>query len=564
MPQIDIALRQALDEGDLERAAGVARSLSADDLQRADIELLCGRLAWAQGDEAAAALHFDAVLKRTPPSADAHFWRAVLYMHQGHEDLALEHALAAERLQAGNAELQALMGVVQYHRGDKLAACASFVSVLDVDAANVHALRGLAAIHFENQDWAKAECRLRSLLALMPDDAELWSNHASSLVALGREDEAWPEFQRALDLARNAARVREDYAIALFNAGCLAEAGVQFDEALACDPARPILHVARANCSLIRDGNSAAAWTDYEWRRQVYATHFAVHTRSWDGRPGTAQRLLLYAEQGIGDVILFARHVAALRGVVGSIVLQVPPSLSRLMQQSALRFDWPVTGWVESQGRLAQDAVQYDSEAPLLSLMHLCGFEVTPATRPYMDVDASLVRDWACRLGPRRNGRLRVGLVWAGNPVRVEDSLRSILPEQLAPLKTVDNVDFISLQMEAKAQYRASALPFTVIDPTAEIRDFADTAAIMRNLDLVLSIDTAAAHLAGALGVPCWVLLSKIPDWRWEMGSVDQPWYGSHRTFRVPRQRDWLPLMRLVAAQLNVLSRQASSDHTHS
>lgn len=518
--------------------------------------MLRGRLAWAQGDATAAAMHFDAVLHRVPSSADAHFWRAVLYMQQGQEDLALEQALAAERLQPGNAELRALMGVVQYRRGDKAAARASFVSALAVDAANGHALRGLAAIHFENQDWAEAEDHLRRLLARVPGEPELWSNHASSLVALGREDEAWPEFQHALELEGSTARAREDYAIALFNAGRLAEAGAQFDAALACDPDRPILHVARANCSLIRDGNSAAAWAEYEWRRQLFPAHFAVHTRSWDGRRGTAQRLLLYAEQGIGDVLLFARHLAALRDAAGSIVLQVPPPLARLMRSSASRFDWPVVDWVESRGRAAPVTVPYDCEAPLLSLMHLCGFAVAPTTQAYLDVEAALVQDWGRRLGPRQQGRWRVGLVWAGNPVRVEDHLRSILPEQLAPLQAAGNVDFVSLQMEARPQYTASRLPFPVIDPTPGIRDFADTAAIMRNLDLVLSIDTAAAHLAGALGVPCWVLLSKIPDWRWEMAAVAQPWYGRHRTFRVSRQRDWLPLMQSVAAELDAAFRR--------
>lgn len=143
--------------------------------------------------------------------------------------------------------------------------------------------------------------------------------------------------------------------------------------------------------------------------------------------------------------------------------------------------------------------------------------------------------------------------MWAGNPTRREDGIRSILPEQLAPLKALKDADFVSLQMDCKPAYRAP-LPIAVIDPTAEIRDFCDTAAIMRNLDLVLSIDTAAAHLAGALGVPCWVLLSKIPDWRWSMGGVEQPWYGTLRSLTLDRQRDWLPLMERVAEALRHVS----------
>jgi hypothetical protein len=194
---------------------------------------------------------------------------------------------------------------------------------------------------------------------------------------------------------------------------------------------------------------------------------------------------------------------------------------------------------------------------PLLSLVHVCGFPVERNTRPYLDVDFALKRQWAGRLAPRSPGRLRVGLVWAGNPKRREDAIRSILPEQLAPLRTLKNVDFVSLQMDCKPIYRKSPLPVEAVDPTAEIRDFADTAAIMHNLDLVLSIDTAAAHLAGALGVPCWVLLSKVPDWRWSMGNLEQPWYGALRSFAVDRQRDWPPLMERVAQQLRHESRES-------
>lgn len=550
-------LRQAIDQGDLGAAVAIENALSVVVRQHPEVLVLRGRLAWARGDEVGASGYFHAAISTPPPRADAHFSLAALCMHQGMESVAVEHALAAERLEPGGAEMRSLIGVVRHHQGDIPAAQAAFKAALEADSKNVNAHRGLATIHFQNRDWLKAEDHYRCLLELLPDAPDVLSGCASCRVAIGREEEAWPLFARAVNLPESTADVHRDYAVALFNEGRLAEARVQFDIGLHQDASQPILHVARANCDLIANGNSASAWAEYEWRRELYPAHFGKRTKLWDGSPSTERRLLIYAEQGIGDVIMFARCIAHMNHFFQEIVLQVPPTLGRLMRASASRFDWNITDWVENRSRVEPSEVAYDLEVPLLSLMHLCGFAVERATKPYLDVDENLVRYWAQKLGKRGADRLRVGLVWAGNPVRVEDNLRSILPEQLAPLQTIRNVEFVSLQMDARPQYKNSLLPIPVIDLTPEISDFADTAAIMRNLDLVLSIDTAAAHLAGALGIPCWVLLSKIPDWRWEMGGMEQPWYSTHRSFRVGRQRDWLELMDRVASQLRQESRQS-------
>lgn len=476
-------------------------------------------------------------------------------MHQGLESLALDQALIAERLEPGNAEMRSLIGVVRHHQGDISAASEAFESALEADPKSVDAHRGLAAIQFQKQDWRKAAHHYRCLSELLPEAADVLSGYASSLVAMGREDEAWPLFRRAITLPADTIGAQRDYAIALFNAGRLAEARVQLDAGLRQDASQPMLHVARANCELIANGSSVEAWAEYEWRRKLHVPHFGERSQSWNGRRGAARRLLIYAEQGVGDILLFARYISHLQHLSSEIILQVPPALGRLMRSSASRFGWNITEWVENSSRVEPAEIMHDCELPLLSSIHVCGFSVEKTTKPYLDVDTDLVRFWARRLG-ETTARLRVGLVWAGNPVRQDDNLRSIPPEQLLSLQTLQNVELVSLQVDARPQYKTLPLRMRMIDPTPEIRDFADTAAIMCNLDLILSIDTAAAHLAGALGIPCWVLLSKMPDWRWDMGGVEQPWYGTHRTFRVEHQRDWLPLFKNVADQLGQESRQ--------
>jgi Flp pilus assembly protein TadD len=509
-----------------------------------------GRLKLAHGDVVGAMDCFKTATRSDPSSGEAHFWCAVCCMQQGLEPEALAHALEVERIKPGHPEMRTLIGVVRHHQNDIAGASAAFESALEVDSRSVNAHNSLAIICFQRQDWQGAERHFRALREIQPDSLFALSGHASSLAALGREAEAWPIFARVAELPGRTAQTCKDYAVALFEDGQLARARSEIETGLRLDSGEAWLHVGRANCELISNGSSSVGWSEYEWRFKLNPDRYRSRSATWAGDPKSAGRLLVYAEQGMGDVLLFARYLAPLSRSVGQIVLHVPPALGRLMRASAARFGWNISGWTESEARVD---VRCDSEIPLLSLIHACGFPVERNRQAYLDVDDADKERWAHALGPRSPGRMRVGLVWAGNPKRREDNIRSILPEQLAPLKALKNVDFVSLQMDCNAAYRAS-LPFAAVDPTPGIRDFCDTAAIMRNLDLVLSIDTAAAHLAGALGVPCWVLLSKIPDWRWTMRGIEQPWYGTLRSFAVDRQRDWVPLMERVT---DVLRRES-------
>jgi hypothetical protein len=191
-----------------------------------------------------------------------------------------------------------------------------------------------------------------------------------------------------------------------------------------------------------------------------------------------------------------------------------------------------------------------------MSLMDVLGPTIPSTRAPYLLPSEDREREWSARFGPRR-ARLRVALVWAGNPTREDDVLRSVPPAALAPLARVESVEYVSLQKEALPKY-LSGIPVALIDPTKDIRDFEDSAAILRQCDLLISIDTAAAHLAGACGVPCWVLLPRALDWRWEMAGVAQPWYTTHRSFRCSRNHDWGPLLEMVAEELARISAQSA------
>jgi hypothetical protein len=285
---------------------------------------------------------------------------------------------------------------------------------------------------------------------------------------------------------------------------------------------------------------------------------YRVHTRRWAGEGlRKDETLLIYGEQGIGDILLFARFLPDIARLASCRVhFGVRAELERLIGQTAsLASDW---GSISVSGAPRPEGLNYVAELPLMSLLSIVDLPVERVEGGYLSIGEQLSRQWAERLGPSE--RKRVGIVWAGNPHRFDDAIRSIPTAQLAVLlddELLRRVEFVNLQMDGRREHMALPLPVPHTDPRREIKDFADTAAIMKQLDLVISIDTAAAHLAGALGVPCWVLLSRLADWRWSMNGIEQPWYGRHRSFRVDRNREWTDVLRHVKQELLEWSRTA-------
>jgi hypothetical protein len=256
----------------------------------------------------------------------------------------------------------------------------------------------------------------------------------------------------------------------------------------------------------------------------------------------------------MGDMMLFARLLPEVRKRCGSILLHLPEALIPLFSETAQRQGWHGLEILPS-GTSHRTIGATGRSIPFMSLMEVLGPQPPSTIGAYLLPDEERERRWAARLG-KKTRRLRVALVWAGNPKREDDVLRSIPPSALTPLANVSDVEYVSLQKDGQAKY-FQGLPLQLLDLTSEIRDFADSAAVLRNCDLLISVDTAAAHLAGACAVPCWVLLPLAKDWRWEMRGAEQPWYPSHRSFRVRQNREWGPVLEDVALQLRKLMDEA-------
>jgi hypothetical protein len=264
----------------------------------------------------------------------------------------------------------------------------------------------------------------------------------------------------------------------------------------------------------------------------------------WDGRPLEGRTLLLHAEQGFGDAIQFIRYLplAAERG--GRIIIECQAQLQRLFQINAGGSQIVASG---------QPMPDFDSHCPLLSLPWVFGTTLAsvPDIVPYLRADAENVGSWRQRLA-EHSQVVKVGLVWSGNPAHKNDRCRSMTLARLAPLAQTRGVRFFSLQKgEAATEARTPPPGMELIDWTEELTDFADTAALIAHLDLVIAVDTAVAHLAGAMGKPVWTLLPFVPDWRWLLEREDSPWYPSMRLFRQPFWGDWDSVIERVADELS-------------
>jgi len=386
----------------------------------------------------------------------------------------------------------------------------------------------------------------RQALSHRPDYAEAHSYLGIALQAQDKPEEAVESYRRALAHKPDDADTHSNLGIALHTQGRLDEAVASFRRALAHKPDFADAHQNLA-IALLLTGRFEEGWKAHEWRwkaKQLAFTRRDFSQQQWQGEAGANRVLLIHAEQGFGDSLQFCRYapLAAARGF--RVILEVPPALARLMTSL------PGVESIVPQGEPLPD---FDLHCPMLSLplafnTHL---DNIPAAIPYLFAGKQAVEDWRQRLGDSKSS-LRVGLVWAGSSraysadLVLIDRRRSISPALLSPLFDIPNVKFYSLQkIGAKAPEA-----FGLLDYMDECHDFADTAALVANLDLIISVDTAVAHLAAALGKPVWLLNRFDTCWRWLQHREDSPWYPSLRLFRQSAPGDWGGVIREVAEAL--------------
>ncbi|MEY2633391.1 MAG: hypothetical protein RIR00_2045 [Pseudomonadota bacterium] len=415
---------------------------------------------------------------------------------------------------------------------------------LDPECGEVWA--NLALVLEHAGQWAAAEQAHRRAVAALPEVAQVHFNLGALLYREKQLIAAEPVFRNGLALAPGSAAGWSGLGVVLAAARRDAAAETALRRALELDP-----DYARARFSLsyllLRQGRLAEGWPALAAREQFEPVPAPAALPRWQGGDLHGQRLLIVCNVGHGDLIQFLRYVPLLRqrGATRVGVLAQPALLSVLQTLEGIDVLVPLGGHVE--------AADWDCWTLPFDLPRWCATRLhsIPAAIPYLHADPARCARWQPRLP---GGRPRVGLVWRGNPSHENDSERS-LPglASLAPLSQVAGLAFVSLQHGADAAAALAPPAGLSLTPLGgEFSDFADTAAVLAQLDLLISVDTAVAHLAGALGRPCWLLLPDyLTDWRWLERRNDSPWYPGHRLFRQPRPGDWAEVIRQVRTALS-------------
>ncbi|HIJ85658.1 MAG: TPR REGION protein [Magnetococcales bacterium] len=547
-----------------------------------------------------------------PPSftdqAEAHKNQGNFFLQRGLLDQAAQEYLRALELRPDHHIALSNLGIVLQAQGRLSEAMERFNQALALEPQFTAALSNLSVVLHRLGRFEEAETRLLKALALEPDYPEARSNLGNVYLAQGRWEEAVRQYQWALRhkpdypdaltnlgvalqhqghlsesahclehalrldphshetwtnlgvvrhrqgsldaalacLAR-ALQLKPDHPEALANQGCLlvelgkfTEALAQFTEALKLAPDLAEAHFAESLVLLLL-GDFASGWKKHEWRWR--RTGFRGHGRKeplWDGQPLHGRSILLHCEQGMGDSIQFIRFAREVKAKGGHVVLKSPPSLHRLFQTAR-----GIDLWVTDDTRIPLCQFQ----APLMSLPHLLGITLDhfPTPIPYLAApDPSPLpqhETW--------KSTLRVGLVWRGNSAFRDDFKRSMDPTLLEPLLEIPGITFIGLQVSPRHGDLDVCNRYpNFFDASGLLTDFAATAAVVANLDLVIAVDTAVLHLAGALGRPAWALLPQTPDWRWLLGRTDSPWYPTIQLFRQNHRGNWLEVISRVATQL--------------
>jgi Flp pilus assembly protein TadD len=415
----------------------------------------------------------------------------------------------------------------------------------------------------------------RRLLDLDPENFIVHNNTGLLLTKLGRRSEADAAFERALllkpgnpyirfnqlmvrehsDLAEaidcclrgleqspNDREVLTNLAVVLQLFGGYDEALSTFERALAIDP-HHVTTLINMSLLLLLRGDYARGFELYEARRQLPQVPRPSSTQpEWQGEEFEGKTILLHSEQGLGDTIQALRYVPLVAARGGRVVVRLPRPLVRLA--ASLPNEVVVTP-------LNAPTPAFDVWCPMLSLPRIFGTRVEsiPATTPYLGVRAAIARRWRERL--KDLSGLKVGLAWAGSAGHVNDFRRSIDLARLKPLLDVAGASFVSLQVGPRATDLAALPPGRVVDLSAELTDFGETAGAILALDLVIAVDTSIVHLAGALDKPAWVILPFSPDWRWLLDRDDSPWYPSLRLYRQRKPGEWNDVIARVGADLN-------------
>jgi tetratricopeptide (TPR) repeat protein len=491
--------------------------------------------------------HLRQATQYTPQDPQAHHGLGLVHLQRGELVEAARCFERACRLKPDFADAHANLGMALGRLGNAAGALTALREALRLGQATPSVLNAMGAALAQVGDHPASLGPLQEAVRLQPDFVAALVGLGNSLRCCGRTDEALATLLRAVTVNADDAIARHDLALVHADMGRMAEALAEFDAALTLQPDFPRCRKNRALIRL-RSGDWTEGWRDYEWRWQCdELQERACPQPRWDGSDLAGKTILLWAEQGLGDALQFVRYADLVKQRGGTVLLECPEALHPLLASCKGIDRLVVAG--------AANVPAYEFHAPLMSLPGLVGttVETVPAAVPYLTADRAVTAQLQHELAPITG--YRIGVCWQGNAKYPGDRLRSFPLQQLAPLAAVAGIRLVSLQTGPAVQQIA------VLRGRLEIVDlgdrlmrtpgaFMDAAAVIENLDLVVSCDTAIAHLAGAMGKPVWLALPHASDWRWLQDRTSTPWYPTMRLFRQREPRQWESVFAEMAAVL--------------
>lgn len=511
-----------------------------------------GQALFQQGRLDEAALCERRAVEMAPDHSDA--WNIlgqVLSQQKKFED-SLPCFLRVAQLKPQSAEAQVNVALIYLYLKKFDDALVRFRRAVELDPQNADAHNGMGVVMVMQQRWQDAVPHYAEAIRLKPDFADAYYNMARAMTGQDRFDEALPWLERTLAIKPDHADARYTMALTRMEQNQVDEAADWYARTIELRPDDFDAHVGLA-LARFQAGRLTEAWPEYEWRLKQPALQGLPDERRWHGEPLEGRTIFVRAEQGAGDAIQFVRYMPMLQARGAKTILWCAHGLGRLMATCA---------GVDAVCRDGEPFPHYDYHVPLLSLPGIFGttLENIPAEIPYIAPDKELAATWRAEFA--QEPALKIGIAWKGSSTNPRDRYRSIPLSFFAQLVDVPGVRLYSLQWgvgreqlaELAAQH-PEAPP--VVDLGDRLGDFYNTTAVVSNLDLVITCDSAPAHLAGALGMPVWVALTFAPDWRWMLDRSDTPWYPTMRLFRQKKFNDWTaPFVELRAALVELSQRQ--------
>ncbi|MDJ1182633.1 tetratricopeptide repeat protein [Roseofilum casamattae] len=514
-----------------------ARIVAAEP-EQTDALCLLGMAEKNLGEIKQAIARYQQAISLKPDFVVARFNLGNAFKIDGQRDEAIATYESLLELEPNYAGAHTNLGLL-YQEQDRLdRAKQAYQTALEIDPNQIEALYNMGNLYKEQKDFDTAISYYQKAIALQPNFAEAWLNLGNSYYSQDNLSEAIAHYRRAAQINPNYTEAYYTSGNALVEQGCIAEAILDYYRALRVNSAEVRAHMGLA-FALLAQGNLKQGFTEYEWRLQTPELSGRTFTQpAWDGSPLNGKTLLLHAEQGFGDSLQMLRYLPWVQEKGAKIIFECRQPLHRLFS---------LVPDIDTLLAPGEALPEHDCHSSLMSLPHLSG--TTLATIP-APLSLELLSIPEPLLLPDTPSKTKVGIVWQGHPEHPQNHRRSCPLSEFSAIFDTPNTEFYSLQKEVGERDRDLLETHNIHPFPNPCQDFLDTAQTIRQLDLVVTIDTAVAHLAGTLGKPTWVLLHFSCDWRWMFVRLDSPWYPSIRLFRQSQPQDWSTVIAQVKQAL--------------